>query len=347
MGIRDTDAGPEVAVVDPLSQPPGALFFLAQADFEGAWAGELILLKRTYPLLDEKQSFNLRWFVPEIFKQRRFMHDVAVSTLVLHVLALAVPIFMQLVIDKVLAHQGYSTLYVLTGGVALALLFEAVFSFLRQYFLLHAANRIDIRLAQKTFAHLLRLPITYFDTGTAGVITQHMQQVDKIRQFLTGRLFLTILDASILIILIPVLFFYSVKLTIIVLVFTTAIIAGVVFTLIPSFRARLQGPLQRRGRTSGHVVETIQGMRTVKSLAVEPQCRRDWERRAARAVDMHFRVGKVPMTANTAMAFLEKLERSSPFRCWRAGWSLPWCRSSPWCMNIRRRPCRFLCWAGS
>nr|VFJ57198.1 MAG: ATP-binding cassette, subfamily B [Candidatus Kentron sp. DK] len=310
-GIRpesgpEPEVAPEVAIVDPLSQPPGALFFLPKTDFEKAWAGNLILLKRVYPLLDENQPFNLRWFIPEIFKQRRFMRDVATAALVLHVLALAVPIFMQLVIDKVLAHQGYSTLYVLTGGVALALVFEAVFSFLRQYFLLHATNRIDIRLAQKTFSKLLRLPITYFDTGTAGVITQHMQQVDKIRQFLTGRLFLTILDASILIILIPVLLFYSVKLTLIVLVFT-AVIAGVVFALIPSFRARLQALYNAEAERQAMLVETIQGMRTVKALAVEPQRRRDWEGRAARAVDMHFRVGKISMTANTLMALLEKL----------------------------------------
>jgi ATP-binding cassette subfamily B protein len=213
---------------------------------------------------------------------------------------------MQLVIDKVIVHQGYSTLYVLTGGVALALMFDAVFSFLRQYFLLHATNRIDIRLAQKTFSHLLKLPLTYFETGTAGVITRHMQQAEKIRQFLTGRLFLTLLDATVLVILLPVLFFYSVKLTLIVLVFA-GLIAAVVFGLIPTFRTRLQALYNAEADRQAMLVETIQGMRTIKSLAVEPQRRRDWEDRSARAVDMHFRVGKISMTAHTLMSFLERL----------------------------------------
>lgn len=306
VGFRNTDDVPSVAVLDPLAQPSNAVFLLDRGRFEEAWAGELILLKRSYPLLDEKQPFGLRWFLPEMFRQRRFLRDVAVSALVLHVLALAVPIFMQLVIDKVIAHQGYSTLYVLAGGVVLALCFEAVFSFLRQYFLLHATNRIDIRTAQKTFSHLLRLPITYFETGTAGVITRHMQQAEKIRQFLTGRLFLTILDASILFVLLPVLFFYSVKLAVIVLVFALAI-AAVVFALIPAFRSRLQTLYNAEAERQAMLVETIQGMRTVKSLAVEPQRRRDWEDRSARAVQMHFRVGKISMTAHTVMAFLEKL----------------------------------------
>jgi subfamily B ATP-binding cassette protein HlyB/CyaB len=305
VGFKETAAGASVALLDPLAQPANVIFLLDQARFEESWSGKVILLKREYSLLDEKQPFSLRWFIPEMFRQRQFMRDVAVAAIVLNLLALAVPIFMQLVIDKVLVHQGYSTLYVLSGGVLLALLFEAVFSYLRQYYLLHATNRIDIRLAQKTFSHLLRLPITYFDTGSAGVITRHMQQAEKIRQFLTGRLFTTLLDTSVLVIFLPVLFFYSPKLTLIVLAFTM-VIAGVVFSLVPTFRNRLQALYSAEADRQAMLVETIQGMRTVKSLAMEPQRRRDWEDRSAKAVDMHFRVGKISMTAHTAMSFLEK-----------------------------------------
>ncbi|MBI4754944.1 MAG: peptidase domain-containing ABC transporter [Betaproteobacteria bacterium] len=305
VGFKETESGLAIAVMDPQARPPHAILLLERVRFEESWAGEVILLKRVYSLLDEKQPFGLRWFVPEMFRQREFLRDVTVAALVLHLLALAVPIFMQLVIDKVIVHQGYSTLYVLSGGVLLALLFEAVFSYLRQYYLLHATNRIDIRLAQKTFSHLLRLPITFFDTGTAGVITRHMQQAEKIRQFLTGRLFTTLLDASVLVVFLPVLFFYSGKLATIALGFT-AVIAAVVFSLVPTFRRRLQALYGAEADRQAMLVETIQGMRTVKSLAMEPQRRRDWEDRSAKAVDMHFRVGKISMTAHTAMTFLEK-----------------------------------------
>ncbi|MBK7956180.1 MAG: peptidase domain-containing ABC transporter [Candidatus Accumulibacter sp.] len=305
VGLKKTEAGTAVAILDPLAEPENVILLLDQARFEECWSGEIILLKREYALLDDKQPFGLRWFVPEMFRQQNLLRDVALAALILNFLALAVPIFMQLVIDKVLVHQGYSTLYVLTGGILLALLFEAVFSFLRQYFLLTATNRIDIRLAQKTFSHLLRLPITFFETGTAGVITRHMQQSEKIRQFLTGRLFSTILDASVLVVFLPVLFFYSFKLTLIVLAFT-AVIAAVVFSLVPTFRNRLQALYTAEADRQAMLVETVQGMRTIKSLAMEPRRRRDWEERTAAAVDMHFRVGKISMTASTLMNFLER-----------------------------------------
>ncbi len=299
-----TDSG-AVAILDPTTQHANTVILVDQAQFVEIWSGEIIFVKREYSMLDEKQPFGLRWFVPELFRQRAFLRDVVIAALVLHLLALAVPIFMQLVIDKVIVHQGYSTLYVLSGGVLLAILFEAAFSFLRQYYLLYATNRIDIRLAQKTFSHLLRLPITFFDTGTAGVITRHMQQAEKIRQFLTGRLFTTMLDASVLVIFLPILFFYSVKLAFIVLSFT-AVIAAVVFALVPTFRNRVQALYSAEADRQAMLVEAIQGMRTVKSLAIESQRRRDWEDRSAKAVEMHFRVGKISMTAHTAMSFLEK-----------------------------------------
>jgi ATP-binding cassette subfamily B protein len=305
VGLKKTEAGTAVAILDPLAEPENVIFLLDQAPFEESWSGEIILLKREYALLDEKQPFGLRWFVPEMFRQQHLLRDVALAALILHFLALAVPIFMQLVIDKVLVHQGYSTLYVLTGGILLALLFEATFSFLRQYFLLSATNRIDIRLAQKTFSHLLRLPITFFETGTAGVITRHMQQSEKIRQFLTGRLLSTMLDASVLVVFLPILFFYSAKLTLIVLAFT-AVIAMVVFALVPTFRNRLQALYTAEADRQAMLVETVQGMRTIKSMAMEPRRRRDWEERSAAAVEMHFRVGKISMTANTITGFLEK-----------------------------------------
>lgn len=306
LGLTGEAGGRCVALIDPLTEPGTAILSLPIERFLAAWGGELILLKRPYALNDDEQPFSLRWFVPELLRQGHLLRDVAIAALTLNVLALAVPIFVQLVIDKVLVHQGYTTLLVLAGGVTLALGFDAVFGFLRQYFLLHATNRIDIRLAQKTFSHLLRLPITFFETGTAGVITRHMQQTEKIRQFLTGRLFLTILDATVLLVLVPVLLFYSVTLSLVVLGFTL-VIALVVFVLVPTFRSRLHALYQAEAERQAMLVETISGMRTVKSLAVEPQRRREWAERSARAVELNFQVGKVSMTAQVMMTLLERL----------------------------------------
>ncbi len=294
-----------VALFDPRAPQQGLLLVRGDA-VRDRWTGDVLLAKRGYALDDPHQPFGFRWFIPELLRQKTAFRDVAIAAFCLYLVGLAVPIFFQLVIDKVLVHESYSTLYVLVVGVVLAVLFESAFGFVRQFLLLAATNRIDIRLATRTFAHLVGLPIDYFEARTAGVILRNLQQVERIRQFLTGRLFMTVLDSAALLVFVPVLLLYSVKLTLIVLGFAL-LIAAVIATLMPPFRQRLLDLYNAEAERQGMLVESIQGMRTVKSLAIEPLQRKHWDQRAASAIRMHYRVGKISISANAATTLLERL----------------------------------------
>ncbi len=293
-----------MTVFDPLAGD-GGLLVLEAEQFGKRWTGDLIFVHRDFRIVDPDQPFSLSWFVPELLRQGSAFRDIAIGSLSLYVVALAVPIFFQLVIDKVVTHESASTLYVLTSGVMLALLFEATFGFVRQYLLLAASNKIDVRLATRTFSHLLALPIDYFEGSSAGVVVRHMQQVEKIRQFLTGRLFLTLLDACALLVVVPVLLFYSTTLTAIVFVFAVAI-AAIVASMIGPFRRRLLELYNAEAEKQAMLVESIHGMRTVKTLAIEPIQRRKWDERTAAAIRTQFRVGKIGISAQAATGFLEK-----------------------------------------
>ena len=160
VGAREqkTAGAPELIVADPLADG-GKHLPVGRTQLESVWQGELILSGRAYALGDENQPFGLRWFLPEALRQKSLLRDVIVAALVLHVVALALPIYFQIVIDKALTHQSYSTLYVLSIGAVLCVLFEAAFGFVRQYLLLYASNRIDLRISARVFAHLLSLAI--------------------------------------------------------------------------------------------------------------------------------------------------------------------------------------------
>jgi ATP-binding cassette subfamily B protein len=301
-----TAAGEEaVEVFDPLAEQPESLI-VAKGAFCESWGGELVLVKRSRRLPDAQLPFGFRWFIPELFRQRQLFGEVAVAALMLYALGLVVPIFFQLVIDKVLVHESFTTLYVLSAGVTIALLFDAVFMFLRRYLLLYATNKVDIRIATRTFAHLLGLPISFFERIPAGVLVKHMQQASRIREFLTGRLFLTVLDAISLLVFLPVLFFYSTKLTFLVLGF--AVVIGVVIALLVGpFRRRLYALYQAEAARQGLLVESVHGMRTVKSLGIEPLQKRVWDDRSAQSVTMRFRVEKISATAQSVTGLVEKL----------------------------------------
>jgi len=302
---RQPSGGDHVAILDPAS-PQAAVELLDEHAFSQLWAGQLILLKREHKLTDPEQKFGFSWFIPEIWKQKEAFRDIFIAAAAMQLLAMASPIFFQLVIDKVLTHQSETTLWVLAVGIVIAIAFDSIFGYLRQMLTLAASNKIDMRLTRRTFAHLLSLPIDYFETTSAGVVTRHMQQLEKIRSFLTGRLFFTGLDIISLLIFLPILFSYSVQLALIVLMFTL-IIGAVIGAMVPTYQRRLNALYTAEGQRQSMLVETIHGIRTVKALAIEPSLRRVWDQRSAEAITMHFRVGRVSQTGNAITDFLGKL----------------------------------------
>ncbi|MHA6692439.1 peptidase domain-containing ABC transporter [Devosia sp. A449] len=307
IGADKDEAGAGILrLYDPLAETVGGMIVVKLDQFAKHWSGEVLLAKRSYGMADPEQPFGFRWFIPEILQQSRLFTDVAIAALFLYALGLATPIFFQLVIDKVLVHESYSTLSVLAVGIGIALIFEAVFVFLRRYLLVYATNRIDIRVATRTFRHLLDLPITYFEQASAGVLVKHMQQAGRIREFLTGRLFLTLLDALSLIVFIPVLFLYSTFLALIVLG-ASALIGLVVALLVVPFRKRLADLYAAEGERQGLLVETMHGVRTLKSLAMEPLQRRNWDDRSAQTINSRFKVEVISVTAQAVTGLVEKL----------------------------------------
>ena len=295
----------EIAIFDP-STRKSEFTFLSQEEFESLWRGEVILSKKSFSMLDKDQPFSLKWFIPEIIKQRTAFMDVAVAALFIHLIALVVPLFFQVVIDKVLVNSALQTLKVLTVGICIALMFDAALGYLRSYLLLHATSKIDIRVATRTFKHMLQLPMTYFEHTTAGVLTKHMQQTNQIREFLTGSLFLTMLDSTALFIFLPILFYYSPSLTMIVLIFS-GLLAVNIGVLLGPYRRRLEALYNAEGERQAMLVETIHGVQTVKALSMEPVQRKNWDQSSAQAVAMQFKVGKISITATTISKLLEKL----------------------------------------
>ncbi len=307
-GIREKEDHMEMVIRDPGAEmnQNGPYEFLTQEQFTEKFSGRYILLKKIYKLADEAQPFSLRWFIPEFIKNKAIFGEIAVMVAMITVFSLIVPLFFQVVVDKVLVNQAYNTLNVLGIGILLAILFNALVNYVRSYLLLFATNKIDISTATKTFTHLMRLPVDFFERIPSGVLLKHMQQTEKIRGFLSGNLFFTILDLFALCIFIPFLLFYSVQLTLIVLGFS-ALMALVIACLIKPFQRRLDELYQAEGKRQSMLVESIHGVKTVKSLALEPVEKKIWNDSTAYAINSYFRVGKISMTAQSISQMLEMM----------------------------------------
>ena len=307
-GVRSNpDETVSLAILDPENIRPDTRFtFLSREETEDLLEREVWLLKRRYKLTDEDRPFSLAWFLPEFFKLKGIFAQIALTVAMITVLSLVVPLFFQIVVDKVLVNKSYHTLNVLGFGIICAIIFNGFLDYLRSYFLLFATNKIDVATATKTFRHLMRLPVDFFERVPSGVLLKHMQQTEKIRGFLSGNLFFTILDLCSLLIFVPVLLLYSVSLTLVVLGYSL-LMALVIACLIKPFQNRLNELYQAEGKRQSMLVESIHGVRTVKSLALEPVEEKQWDDSTAYAVKSYFKVGKISMTAKSISQVLEML----------------------------------------
>ena len=303
-GIREAEGKIEAVIRDLHASQLGFQFW-NRDKLEEQWDGQVILIKRKYALSDASQPFGFRWFVPEFMRQRRALSDVVVAALSLHVLALATPIFFQLTIDRVVVHRVEATMVVLTIGVCLAIAFEAALGYVRSLILLYATSKIDIRLAITIFRKMISLPVDFFERNLAGVISKHMQQDQRIREFLSGRLLLTALDATALFVFLPILVFYSLRLTLVVL-FCATLIAGIIGILAATFRKRLTELYRAEGERQALLIEAIHGINTVKALGLEPMQARLWDRSSALSIERRIEVGRISAFARTASSSIEK-----------------------------------------
>jgi ATP-binding cassette subfamily B protein len=188
MGVR-REGPEEVAVCDPLFRD-GEPFFLSREDLEQAWRGEALVITPLPPSKADT-TFGFSWFTTRLFAERSLMRDVVAAALTMHLIALSVPIFFQLLVDKVVPNQAFSTLYALSIGVGVLILFDAGFNYLRNYLLAFISRRLDHQVSNSMIEHLLKLPIDYFHANPSGITAYKLQEANNVRDFLASRLFNT------------------------------------------------------------------------------------------------------------------------------------------------------------
>ena len=209
-------------------------------------------------------------------------------------------------IDKVLAHKGYATLFVLVGGLVLIGLFDIILQYLRTYALSHTTNRIDVELGQRLFRHMLRLPVSYFEQRAAGQTVARLRELETVRSFLTGQGLFAALDLLFAFVFIVVLTFYSWKLTIIVLA-TIPFYVLIAAMILPALRNCLKEKFDRGAESQQFLVETVVGMTTVKAAAIEPVMAAAWEERLAAYVSTSFRTALLGAKGQNAIQYVNKV----------------------------------------
>ena len=296
---------PKLAVLDPLAEQTG-IVMVDQDKFMENWDGTIVLCKLVHSDEDSKEPFGFRWFLPEIFLQARYYRDIAIISIISNVIGYFTPFLLQIMIDKVVSHRSYNTLVAVMLVYAVLTIFDSGFGYIKQNLVLYSSTKIDARLSSRVFSKLMSLPLTYFETNNAGIILRNMVQTEGIRGFLTGRLFQTGLDLLPMPILLILLGMYSFKLTLVVLAFS-AIIAATIALMLPIYKHHLDQLYQVEGARQSHLVETVVGMRTIKSLVLGPNRLQEWDLKIAQSMRRLMTVGRVNALGSTFTNLLERV----------------------------------------
>lgn len=295
--------GARVLLQDPVLGRPE---MLSLAELEARWTGELVLFTSRASMASEMGKFDFTWFVPAIVKYRRLLGEVLLVSFALQIFALITPLFFQVVMDKVLVHRGFTTLDVIAVGLSVVVVFEVLLTALRTYVFAHTTSRIDVELGARLFRHLLRLPLSYFQSRRVGDSVARVRELENIRSFLTGNAITLVLDLLFSVVFIAVMLYYSGWLTlIVVLSLPCYAILSLAFT--PLLRARLHEKFNRGAENQSFLVETISGIDTVKAMAVEPHWMRKWDNQLAAYISSSFRTATLGTLANSGVALVSKL----------------------------------------
>ncbi|MDF5727917.1 MAG: peptidase domain-containing ABC transporter [Rhizonema sp. PD38] len=253
-----------------------------------------------------QQRFGLKWFLPYLSSHRRVLIEVFIASLFVQLAALANPLVVQLIIDKVITQNSIGTLHVLGVLLLVVGLFEAVMTTLRTYLFVDTTNRIDMGLGSEIIDHLLRLPLRYFERRPVGELSTRINELENIRQFLTGTALTVVLDALFSVVYIVVMLFYSWKLTAVGLG-TIPIFITLTLIAAPTVSRQLRSKAERNAETQSYLVEVMSGIQTVKAQNIELRARFSWQERYARFVAAGFKTVVVSTLANSTSNFLNKL----------------------------------------
>jgi len=292
-----------VLIHDLVEQRPR---MLSREEFAACYQGRLLQVTSRASVLGQLAKFDFRWFVPAVVKYRKLLVEILVASLFIQLFALVTPLFYQVVMDKVLVHHAITTLEVVAVGLVSIALFDVVLTGLRSYVFAHTTSKIDVELGARLFRHILALPLSYFESRRVGDTIARVRELENIRSFLTGQALTSLLDLLFTGVFLAVMFWYSGWLTLIVLL-SLPVYALWSAAITPVLRKRLDEKFARSADNQSFLVETINGIGTVKATAVDPRVTRTWDNQLAGYVGASFRVTRLATIGQQGIQLVQKL----------------------------------------
>ena len=278
----------------------------AQSDLEAKFTGFALLARPKFHF-DSRVTANDHkreghWFWSAIRGNIPVYKDVLVAAFFINLFALAVPIFMMNVYDRVVPNAAFDTLWVLATGVVIVLIADMVLKSMRGHFLDLASRRVDVDLSAKIMERTLGMRLEY-RPASVGSFAVNLRSFETLRDFITSTTITTVVDLPFSVLFLAVIAWIGWPLLVPLLLGVAAILVYAFFA-----RAKLQRltetTYQAGAQRNATLIESLTGLDTLKALGAESVMQRKWEEttRFLAGVGVDLRLATLSVTHFTMFA---------------------------------------------
>jgi ATP-binding cassette subfamily B protein RaxB len=233
--------------------------------------------------------------------------QIFILSIILELLVIAAPFYMQLTVDEVIARGDVDLLLVLALGFGLLSAISVASTAVRSHIILVLQNTLHLQIGARLFHHLLRLPIAYFEKRHIGDILWRFRSIEPIRNLFAEGLIAAAIDGLMAIATLVMIFVYSPRLALVVLV-ALLLYATLRLALFRMFWDRTQAIIQCGSQENSTFIETIRAIQSVKLFNRESEREGHWLNRYADFVNANVRLGRTRISFKTINESIFSLE---------------------------------------
>ncbi len=251
---------------------------VALSDLHDLYTGTVISVRPKIRLdvrsADLAQAKPRSWFWGTVLKFSPIYSEVVVAAVLVNMFAIASPLFVMTVYDRVVPNRAFDTLWVLAIGVLLVFGFDFLLRTLRGYFIDRTGKTLDRRISSRIFEHILAIRMAS-GPSSSGAFASNIREFETLRDFFTSASLAAVVDLPFLFLFLVVIWFIGGPVAIVPMALVPVVIAVSALAQIPMRRAVERG--YREGAQKHAVlVETINGLDSIKAASAEGHRQRDW-----------------------------------------------------------------------
>ncbi|HEY2022844.1 type I secretion system permease/ATPase [Paraburkholderia sp.] len=280
-----------------------------QEEMDEFYAGYAILVKPTAKIeLRGEDSVEPagHWLVGTLWRYRRYYASAALGALLINVLSLASVFFTMNVYDRVVPNQAYVTLWSLAIGVGVAMLFEAISRHVRSHLLDVAGKKADLVMGTLLFRRALSIRMEH-KPASAGSFANQLREFESVRDFATSATLSAISDLPFVFVFVGVLFAVGGSLGWVPLLMIPLIIGASLFVQWPLARLMKEN-LKEASLKQGVLIESVEGLETLKAVGGEGHMQKRWETCSAMAASSSMRSRQISSKATSFITLLQQLQ---------------------------------------